>query len=69
MQLIILALRDLGFSTTKYNVKVGQLKANNNKAMCHLSLKLSDMFDQNPRCTFDKNMVKTHSNKNAVTAF
>ena len=22
--------------------------------MCHLSMKLSDMFDQNPACTFDK---------------
>ena len=22
--------------------------------MCHLSMELSDMFDQNPPCTFDK---------------
>ena len=28
--------------------KVGQLKVNNNQAMCHLSMKLSDTSDQNP---------------------
>ena len=34
--------------------KVGQLKVNNNQVMCHLSMKLSDTFDQNPPCTLDK---------------
>ena len=29
------------------------MKVNNNKVMCHLSMKFSDMFDQNPDCTFD----------------
>ena len=29
--------------------------------MCHLSMKLSDTFDQNPPCTFDKIREKTHS--------
>ena len=34
--------------------------------MCHLSMKLSDTFDQNPACTFDKIrekpiLMKTHS--------
>ena len=27
---------------------------NNNQVMCHLSMKLSDMCDQNPPYTFDK---------------
>ena len=34
--------------------KVGQLKDNNNQVMCHLSMKLSDMFDQNLPCTSDQ---------------
>ena len=34
--------------------KVGQLKVNNNQVMCHVSMKLSDTFDQYPPCTFDK---------------
>ena len=29
------------------------MKVNNNKVMCHLSMKFSDTFDQNPPCTFD----------------
>ena len=29
--------------------------------MCHLSMKLSDTFDQNPPCIFDKIREKTHS--------
>ena len=29
------------------------MKVNNNQVMCHLSVKLSDTFDQNPPCTFD----------------
>ena len=31
--------------------------------MCHLSMKLSDMFDQNPPCTFDKIREKPHSDE------
>ena len=31
--------------------------------MCHLSMKLSDTFDQNPPCTFDKIREKTHSDE------
>ena len=58
IQLTILELSNLGytigsFSTIQY-AKVGQLKVNNNQVMCHLSIKLSDTFDQNPPCTFDK---------------
>ena len=34
--------------------KVGQLKCNNNQVMCHLSMKLSDTFGQNPPSTLDK---------------
>ena len=30
--------------------------------MCHLYMKLSDMFDQNPACTFDK-IRDTHSDE------
>ena len=30
--------------------------------MCHLSMKLSDMFDQNPPCTLT-NLGETHSNE------
>ena len=30
------------------------MKVNNNKVMCHHSIKFSDMFDQNPPYSFDK---------------
>ena len=30
------------------------MKVNHNQVICHLSMKLSDMFDQIPSCTFDK---------------
>ena len=33
----------------------------------HLSMKLSDTFDQNPPCTFDK-IRETHSDEKALTA-
>ena len=36
--------------------------------MCHLSMKLSDMFDQNPPCTFDKIRENPIPMKNALTA-
>ena len=32
--------------------------------MCHLSMKLSDTFDQNPLCTFDKIRKKPIPMKN-----
>ena len=44
------------------NEKVGELKVNNNQVMCHLSMKLSDMFDQNTPCTFEK-IRGTHSSE------
>ena len=47
--------------------KVGQLKVNNNQVMCHLSMKLSDMFNQNPPCTFDQIWEKPILMKNALT--
>ena len=34
--------------------KVGQSKRNNQKVMCHKSMKFSDMFGHNPPHTFDK---------------
>ena len=72
IQLIILELNDLGhiirnFSTTQY-AKVGQLKVNNNQVMLHLFMKLSDTFDQNPPCTFDKIREKPIPMKNALMA-
>ena len=52
IQLLPLEPSDLGykigsFSTTQYlRQSIGQLKVNNNQVMCHLSMKLSDTFDQ-----------------------
>ena len=37
---------------------VGQLKVNNNKVMCQMSMKLLAMFDQNPPHTLDKTVKK-----------
>ena len=34
--------------------------------MCHLSIKLSDTFAQNPPCTFDK-IRETHPNEKRLT--
>ena len=36
-----------------------QLKVNNNKVMCHLSMKLSHKFDPNPMYTSDKIVENT----------
>ena len=36
--------------------------------MCHLSMKLSDTFDQNPVCTYDKIREKPILMKNALRA-
>ena len=49
--------------------KVGQLKVNNDQVMCHLSMKLSDTFDQNPPCTLDKIREKPIKMKNTLTAW
>ena len=50
---------------TAVHAKVGQPKSNNQNVMCHQPMKLSDMFDQNPPCTFDIIREKP-SNKHAV---
>ena len=42
---------------------VGQLKVNNNRVMCQMSMKLPAMFDQNPPHTFSQNSEKTHNYK------
>ena len=71
IQLIILELSDLGHRIGKHNTenaKVRQLKVNNNQVMCQLSMKLSDTFDQNPPCTFDKIREKPIPMKNALMA-
>ena len=67
---LVLKLSDLGhqiesLSTTQY-AKVCQLKVNN-KVMCYLSMKFSDMFDQTPHCNSDKIRDKHISMKNAPT--
>ena len=45
---------------------VTELKVKNNKVMCHLSMKLSDMFDPNPMHTSDKIVVKHISVKETL---
>ena len=47
--------------------KVGQPKVNNIKVMCHLSMKFSDMFDENNHCTFDK--IKDKRNEEQFNFF
>ena len=63
---IILERSNLGhnrkFQHYTVYAKVGQLKVNNNQVMYHLSMKLSDTFDQNPPCTFDR-IRENHSNE------
>ena len=41
-------------------------KFNNNKVMCHLSMKLTDMFDPNKMHTSDKIVVKQISVKETL---
>ena len=56
IQLIILKFGDLGHQTGSFGTvyaNVGQLKVNNNKVMCQMSMKLLAMFDQNPPHTLD----------------
>ena len=47
---------------------VGQLKVNNNRVMCQMSMKIPAMFDQNPPHTFDKIVKKLLTTKNALKA-
>ena len=47
---------------------VGQLKVNNNRVMCQMSMKLPAMFDQNPPHTFHKIVKKLITTKNALKA-
>ena len=44
------------------------MKVNNNQVMCHLSMKLSDTFDQNPSRTFDNIREKPIPKENALKA-
>ena len=64
IQLVILEFGDLGhhFPFTVY-ANVGQLKVNNNKVMCQMSMKLLAMFDQNPPHTLDKIVKKCKTTK------
>ena len=48
----------LVFATEHKNNVDPCLKVNNNKVMCHLSMKHPDMFDPNPMYTSDKIVVK-----------
>ena len=47
---------------------VGQLKVNNNRVMCQMSMKLPAMFDQIPPHNFDKIVKKLITTKNALKA-
>ena len=47
---------------------VGQLKVNNNRVLCQMSMKLPAMFDQNPPHTLDKIIVKLVPIKNDLKA-
>ena len=73
IQLVILEFGDLGHQTGNFwpftvHANVGQLKVNNNKVMCHMSMKLLAMFDQNPPHTLDKIVKKRKTTKNALKA-
>ena len=47
---------------------VDQLKVNNNRVICQMSMKLPAMFDQNAPHNFDKIVKKLITTKNALTA-
>ena len=49
--------------------RVGQLKVNNNKVMCHLSMKLFDMFNQTTHHTLEKIMAKFIPIKNSLKVY
>ena len=72
IQLVILEFGDSGHQTGfwPYTVyaNVGQLKVNNNRVLCQMSMKLPAMFDQNSPHTFDKIVKKLITTKNALKA-
>ena len=72
IQLVILEFGDLGHQTGSFGPVVyanqGQLKVNNNRVMCQMSMKLLAMFDQNHPHTFDKIVKKLITTKNAPKA-
>ena len=73
IQLVILEFGDLGHQTGSFwpytvYANVGQLKVNNNRVMCQISMKLPAMFNQNPTHTFDKIVKKLITTKNALRA-
>ena len=69
IQLIIFEPCDLGHLIGfNYTIaEVGQKKVKNKKVKCHLSMKFSAVFDQNPSHTLDKK-CQTHSEKDALKA-
>ena len=61
IQLLILEFGDLGhqtgrFGPIQFTQNVGQLRVNNNRVMCQMSMKLPAMFDQNPTHTLEKTL-------------
>ena len=73
IQLLISEFRDLGSPNRKFwpytvYANVGQLKVNNNRVRCQMSMKLPAMFDQNPPHTFEKIVKKLITTKNALEA-
>ena len=69
IQLVILKFGDLGHQTESFGpINAGQLKVNNYRVVCQMSMKLPAMFDQNPHHTFDKIVKKLITTKNALKA-
>ena len=70
IQLVILEFWSPNRKFWPYTVytNVGQLKVNNNRIMCQMSVKLPAMFDQNPPHTFGKIVKKLITTKNALKA-
>ena len=63
IQLVILEFGDLGEKNWKFQLytvyaNVGQIKVNNNRVICQMSMKLPAMFDQNYPDTFDEIVKK-----------
>ena len=64
IQLVILEFGDLGHQTGSFvYANIGQLKVNNNRVMCQMSVKLPAMFDQTPPHTFGKIVNKPITSK------